>query len=338
MISIIIPIYNAEKFLHRCIDGVLEQTYTDFELILVDDGSIDESLNICNKFAEYDNRIKVITKKNEGQGIARNVGISNSTSKYITFIDSDDFIGKNYLLYLINEILDNDIDMVIGGYNKVNYSECIVYSEKYTKQILGSTEVGRKMLGSLPDSDDGIKSTVWNTLYKADIIKNNKIKFLSERKIFSEDTFFNIEYLKNVNLVRLIDSVEYNYFMNENSTTMKYDINKLKNINNYDKYLKKEFNDKESRLRINRNYIFNIKKCIQQEKNNIKNKNFFSLFFSIKKITHLQQVHKNFSNYPLKKLNNNKAKIFFYLIKYKLNFLLAIVVFLSLGKDKKFKI
>lgn len=96
-ISIVIPVYNVESYLDKCVKSVLEQTYTDFELFLIDDGSIDRSGEICEKYAQEDKRVRVIHQKNQGVSVARNVGIDLAEGRYITFLDSDDFVSKYYL-------------------------------------------------------------------------------------------------------------------------------------------------------------------------------------------------------------------------------------------------
>ena len=114
-ISVIVPVYNVEKYIHKCLDSILKQTFTDFELILVDDGSPDNCGNICDEYAKKDNRIFVVHKKNGGLSAARNSGIDwafqNSDSEFITFIDSDDTIAENYLEKFMNA-MDNNADIV----------------------------------------------------------------------------------------------------------------------------------------------------------------------------------------------------------------------------------
>ena len=120
LISVIVPVYKVEKYIHRCIDSILAQTFSDFELILVDDGSPDNCGRICDEYALKDNRIHVIHKENGGLSDARNAGIDwafeHSDSEWITFIDSDDWVHKKYLESLINGAINTNSDVVIGGY------------------------------------------------------------------------------------------------------------------------------------------------------------------------------------------------------------------------------
>ena len=112
VVSIIVPVYNTEKFLHRCIDSILTQTYTDFELLLIDDGSKDSSGSICDEYAEKDSRVRVFHKENGGVSSARNLGLDNAQGEWITFVDSDDYIEENYLKSFEGNL---DADLVVGN-------------------------------------------------------------------------------------------------------------------------------------------------------------------------------------------------------------------------------
>ena len=119
LISVIVPIYNVEKYINRCIDSIIEQTYTNLEIILVDDGSTDNSGSICDEYAKKDNRIKVIHKENGGVSSARNVGLDTAIGQYITFVDSDDYIEKKYCEILLKTLKKQKADCVACGYNRI---------------------------------------------------------------------------------------------------------------------------------------------------------------------------------------------------------------------------
>ena len=113
MISIVVPVYNAEKYLNRCVDSILSQTYTDIELILINDGSTDSSGELCKKYAESDSRVKYFSKENEGPGVTRFLGAQKATGEYICFVDSDDYLSEDALEVLLSSFLDG-VDCVIG--------------------------------------------------------------------------------------------------------------------------------------------------------------------------------------------------------------------------------
>ena len=119
-VSIIIPVYNAEKYLSECINSIIYQSYNNLEIILVNDGSTDNSIYICRQYANKDNRIIVIDSDNYGVSYARNIGIERATGKYIVFIDSDDMIEKDYIGILVTEMEEKNLDMVVCGYKDIN--------------------------------------------------------------------------------------------------------------------------------------------------------------------------------------------------------------------------
>lgn len=199
-ISIIIPIYNAEKYLGRCVDSILSQTFTDFEVLLIDDGSPDSSPAICDEYAKRDPRVRVFHKPNGGVSSARNLGLDNAKGEWITFIDADDYITKD-LLY--DYILDSDSsDLVIQG-----FSHNKDFDVSLPNQILD----GEDLIDKFIDIDSEIKGFVWNKLYRRDIIKNNNIKF-DENISMIEDLLFNIIFVKHCKSVRILNKINYVYF------------------------------------------------------------------------------------------------------------------------------
>lgn len=235
LVSVIIPIYNVEKYLPKCLDSVINQTYKNLEIILVDDGSPDNSGKICDEYAKKDKRIKVIHKNNGGVSSARNVGLSETNGNWIAFIDSDDWIEINYIEILINVAIRNNSDIVICGYNRVvgDNSEalnCDNTVRQYNKK--------KFLLYCLtPQTGFGFCHM---KIIKKDIIKD--IKF-SENLTVGEDALFNIMLSENIkNDVSFVKKALYNYRINNDSVVKKFD-------NNYvSKYLKA--------IQINKKYLF----------------------------------------------------------------------------------
>lgn len=206
MISIIIPVYNVEKFLSQCLDSIISQTYEDFEVILIDDGTPDNSGLICDEYAKKDARFKVIHKKNEGVSIARNKGIELAQGEWITFIDSDDWIEASYLSnFKLEE--SKDIDLIIQGleyYNNKNekffnswtFKECIITKENY---IIGFVE-NRLLEVGFPIGK----------AYRKDLLISHNLRF-DARISFHEDHIFVLDYYKLCNSIRLIDATAYKY-------------------------------------------------------------------------------------------------------------------------------
>ncbi len=254
-ISIIIPVYKAESTLRRCIDSVLSQTYTNFELILVDDGSPDDCGKICDAYSSADNRIYVIHKANGGVSSARNLGIKRAQGEFITFIDSDDYVSINYLKNLVSKEADLTVsgfkDMPLPNTNEMSLPQGFYQGEELTDFLNEKTD---SMLFKAP----------WGKLFKADIISSNDLSFDTNIS-FGEDSVFMLQYLRFCNSIATINSIDYMYFIpelkkykishsNYRYTVQKkvYEYNllkKAKNIN--DKYIQTELHDITIRLFIN---------------------------------------------------------------------------------------
>lgn len=225
-ISIVVPIYKVEQYLERCINSILNQSYKDIEIILVDDGSPDNCGKICDEYSKKYSFIKAIHKENAGLGVARNTGIENASGKFITFIDSDDYITDNFLKDLIEAALKNNADTVIAGYSRYkNEAITPVDNPIENKSFTGKrifTEVLCKMLGPLGDGTDSISESACGTLYSMDIIQKYNLRFPSERQFISEDMIFNIKYYQYAQCVKGIANYGYIYCLNEGSLTERY--------------------------------------------------------------------------------------------------------------------
>lgn len=216
LISIIIPVYKVEKYLPRCIESVLNQTYKNFELILVDDGSPDNSGKICDEYALKDERIKVIHKENGGVSSARNAGIDVAKGEFINFIDSDDWVPSNSLQTLLAGI-SNDCDISVGSFEnrdvKIRKKPLNV-----SKIYISDLKIERNLRILERDEFHG----PWGKIYKSKIIKENNLKFPSGVK-FGEDALFVKEYLKYCNIIKTTDITVYYYNrLNYDAMTKKF--------------------------------------------------------------------------------------------------------------------
>lgn len=205
-LSIIIPVYNCEKYLDECLESIFSQDFESFEIILVDDGSTDFSGVICDNYSKSNYNICSVHKKNGGIGSARNIGIKKSTGKYITFIDADDkLIDKKYLSSLIHNC---DVDYVSAGITHQYISEDGIVVNEIAQTLQNSK--GEKIL-ELPDSFfvNGFFHSACTKCYSSEIIKANKLLFHCCK--VSEDSLFNIEYLSHIKSWRIIDCPGYGY-------------------------------------------------------------------------------------------------------------------------------
>ena len=231
-ISVIVPVYNVEKYLEKCVNSILNQTFKDFELILIDDCSPDNSGRMCDEF--NDERIKVIhLKKNEGISNVRNTGLQATKGEYIFFVDSDDFIGADTLKEVVEIIDENNSDIVIFGYKKILEIDGAIKSE----QDVSYKDCNLKSKKEIADVVLDLKKltlidAACNKFYKASVIKNNNLKY-PYGEIY-EDTEFNLQILSYINSMTVINKCYYNYMQRESSGSITKSYNPKKIV-----YLKK---------------------------------------------------------------------------------------------------
>lgn len=224
-VSIIIPVYNSEKYIDTCLKSVLNQNYKNIEIIIIDDGSKDNSFKIIQKYSNTDKRIKYIYQENSGPSEARNNGIKNSTGKYIVFIDCDDTVESLYIEKLVNKIDTENLDLVCCGYKdlseygKVDYTD---FKFKGNQSIIEFAKLVCKGTGGVP----------WGKIYKRDIIVNYNLKM--DKDIFMcEDLVFVLEYISHCKSFGCIDEYLYNYNrLNQNSISSNISVKYIENYKN----------------------------------------------------------------------------------------------------------
>lgn len=329
-ISVIVPVYNVEKYLNRCVDSILNQTFEDFELILVNDGSPDNCGNICDEYAQKDNRVKVIHKKNGGVSSARNVGIDIAQGEYIMFVDSDDWINENMLNDMYN-MPDSDMKVSsIRMIGKDNSTEYIIDTKMYTQEDL--------LIGFFSEAFPIICFCgPCCKLYKKDIIFNNAVRF-NEDMSLGEDTYFNLNYIKHCKSIYTSEQIYY-YYMRENSESLftKFRLNMY-----YD--VRKDFDLKvkmANELNMGRDSIFKLKlSYIQSLIGNLIKMVDTNTKTEVKKYMSLLQKDKEFNDDNLIKSLKSTHKLINKLISYNL-FNTAYLLFfiklkvLALGKGKQ---
>lgn len=227
LFSIVVSIYNIERYIERCINSIINQTYSNLEIILIDDGSTDMSGEFCDSFAKMDNRIKVIHKKNEGLGMARNTGLNVASGEYICFFDGDDYIDLDTFNILNNYLNEKPVDITIFGWNDLNKKNVITrkvipnankkyfYNEEILEQILPQLIYGTSNKYNI----ENLMMSAWSSCYSLNLIKENDWKFTSEREVISEDVYSLLGLYKNVKSVGLINKALYFYCTNETSLT-----------------------------------------------------------------------------------------------------------------------
>ncbi|MFC0344180.1 glycosyltransferase family 2 protein [Epilithonimonas hispanica] len=240
-ISIIIPVYNAEKYLTECLQSVQFQSFTDFEVLLVNDGSTDRSGKICEEFVEKDSRFKVFHKENGGVSSARNLGIKNASGEFICFIDSDDYIKENFFKDFKFET--NSADLFVQGYHiKIENQQFLERSIIHAN--LKSNDIG-SILCNL-EIKTNIIETPWSKLFKTNIIHDNNLLF-NERLHNGEDHLFVLSYFKYINSIYLSNSNNYIYNRADNPDSL---INQRIQHHNFGYYNHKVFDRRIENYRI----------------------------------------------------------------------------------------
>ena len=276
LISVIVPIYNVEKYLEKCIDSIINQTYKNLEIILIDDGSTDKSGNICDKYKKYDSRIVVIHENNCGLSYARNKGLDLAKGQLISFVDSDDSLELNMLEVLMNNMYKYDSDISICNYFYIKDNDkkiCVNNSN-----LKDFSSFGREKFDNIYNEYKSLAVVVWNKLYKREIF--DEIRF-PNGKIY-EDAFVICDILDNSKRVSYTLKPLYNYVYRANSIINTFAVNHFNRIDAFNKrisfYAKNGYDDlvydeKNRKTDVLINYL------IKMKNNNIKDKETYNKYY-----------------------------------------------------------
>ncbi len=230
LISVIVPVYNAQKYLEKCVDSLRTQTYENIEILLINDGSSDGSGELCDRLAEADDRIRVVHQENQGVSAARNHGIRCADGEFLLFVDSDDTAFPAYAETLYREITEHEADFVICGYR--------ICSPKRNRDIHFENDI---FLTDIPGCEQVIMqiysqrllNSPCNKMYRKSMIRTDFDPSLT----MGEDLVFNLQYLKNVKKMKVTSKVLYNYIVHENSAVTTYKPNRMDNVVRINRYL-----------------------------------------------------------------------------------------------------
>lgn len=247
--SIILPIYNVEKYLRPCIESILTQSFTDYEIILVDDGSKDSSPQICDEYAAFDNRVKVIHKSNGGQADARNVGLDTASGDYICYVDSDDYLIDSTVLQLLAEKVKGNPDIVHYKFKEWFESDGHVADCKFNYNVLTEGRSVAEIYCDLIDND-AYYNSAWSKIIRRNLLIDNNIRF--EKGIVGEDNEWYYHVVMVAKSLVLVDKPLYVYRRRKGSTTTtttrKNLIDQLYVLEKWEKILKKLPNDERARV------------------------------------------------------------------------------------------
>lgn len=334
-VSIIVPVYNTEKYLFRCLDSIKKQTMNEIEIIIVDDGSAEVCSALCDEIAKEASCIKVIHKKNAGLGFARNSGIEVATGEYIGFVDSDDYIEPQMYETLYNAAEKYNADLVVSGMCFVGGNMFGKEGEYISKSYFDNDTVFENndsikklmlgIVGALPHEPDDSRygASVCKNLFKRTIIEENNLRFLSERKILSEDTLFMVDFVRCSKRAVGISGAYYCYCRNGESLSKSYNSERFEKsmifLKELENRIKIEVSEDEYKIYLDRlTQGFGRVLCSQEIMHAQKNKIVFSVLKKrLREICTRKEIADVLKSYPWYKLPFKQA-VFAFTMKYKL--------------------
>ena len=260
MVSIIVPIYNAEQYLRRCVDSILNQEYTDYELLLVNDGSTDASGDICEEYGDQDPRVIVIQKENTGVSDSRNRALDRARGKYLQFLDSDDWITPDATRLFVRAAEEYGCDMVISDFYRVVGERLSPKGDIEEEGVLTREEFAAHMMENPADFYYGV---LWNKLYRRDIVEEHNLRMDTDIN-WCEDFMFNLEYIRYAKVFYALHAPIYYYVKRKGSLasqginiskTVKMKLNVFEYYNNFYKHVLEEEDYEKNRLQVYRFFI-----------------------------------------------------------------------------------
>ena len=334
-VSVIVPVYNNERYLPQCIESITNQTMKAIEIILLDDGSTDQSGEICNEYALKDKRIRVIHKQNEGLGLTRNVGISAASGEYFTFVDSDDYIALDMYEKLYEKIKKDGADVCIAGAYRVNeQGREDGYPLKISKDFYNNSEIRNEIIyqivGSAPEdkNEARIGYSMCTGIYSLKVAKEHGMQFYSERIYKCEDILFKIEFFYYATGLSVIKKPMYRYRYNENSLTNVYREDFLKRIlESYEKEFElfERLQLSKGRLFATRMLLADIRHCMFFI---LKKYGFIQAICHYKEIVRTPFLRETIAVYPYQK-NPFAKRVFNFLIDKRQAVLLAVMLYIK---------
>ncbi|SEC07344.1 glycosyltransferase [Paenibacillus sp. GP183] len=316
-ISVVVPMYKVEKWISACLESILNQSFTDFELILVNDGSPDRCGEIADDYAMQYLKIKVIHKQNGGLSSARNAGIDAATGKYIVFVDSDDQISNDYLQQLY-QAAENNCNAVVCGFQTVPINQQMIPNFELNKIMNGRDFV---LSSSNVHSNNDLCFT-WRILFDLCLIKEKNLRF-NEKVLFAEDTIFNLEFLLESERVCAIPNILYYYTVNNPESIMRVPYNQnLENSLNLQYQIKKHLSEKFNLFKNDRYRKdmadYYIKTIFIMMKNNLKNSPEFDKTQGLLRLINLDMFKDSIKEIGFSyKCDNVKEYLYYLAVKFK---------------------
>ena len=257
LVSVIVPVYNAQLHLRKCLDSICGQTYPRLQIILINDGSADDSLSICEEYRQKDSRVEIISGENHGVSHSRNLGLEAARGEYIQFVDSDDYLTSDSTRLLVERAEETSCDMVIAPYYRVIGQKAKIYN---LLKGMGQMEKDKLLYELARRPGSYFWGVVWNKFYRGDIIAKHSVRFCEDVAL-SEDFIFNLDYIRHAQGFSTIPTPIYYYIKTKGSLSTHYlspmDFMKLKQkiFVNYEDLFKHQADYEKYKLRLYKYYI-----------------------------------------------------------------------------------
>ena len=319
-ISVIIPVYNCEKYISRCLKSIINQTYKNLQIIVVDDGSFDDSLRICNEFANKDARIEVYHKENGGVSSARNLGLKKVKGDYVSFIDADDFLELNMFSTMVKNIKNEEI--IVCNFNNIDENGNKISGIDIPDMILDKNNALKELF-----LNRYIIGALWNKLFDYDLLKNLEFNI---NYTVGEDLLYEFLAINNSRKIRFISDCLYNYYINDNNATSKVSYTKWKQIIDICEIIKNETNDKKLldylKIKKFKSYRLIMNKMIKQQLNKkdliylkeilLESKNYFKYYITNKDVDLRDKIFTIVLLFKANKMVRKKRSVNVYLKAY----------------------
>lgn len=311
-ISVIVPVYNVERYLEQCVRSILGQSYPVLEVLLVDDGSTDGSGELCDRLSSKNNRVRTVHKENAGLGFARNTGLDNlrPETTHVMFVDSDDWLEPGMVATFARAIEDTGADCVLGGFTKRDGAGIPQFEFKLEDIVWEGdklvTGFVSRVCGSAPEASDSIPMSTCSSLFKKTNIDEHSLRFPSEREVISEDFVFKYRYLRTCSKVATTSCVGYSYRTNLSSLTTSYRPDRFEACLYFYDYALQLVEDSPAEadcvLRLKKTLFIYMKMCISQEVSRVSGKTRRDACDAIRKMAGDERLLKVINDYPCERL------------------------------------
>lgn len=307
-ITVVIPVYNVERYLRQCVESVLAQSYPVHEVLLVDDGSTDGSSDLCEKLSAEHEYVRVVHKENAGLGFARNTGLDNldEETTHVMFVDSDDWLEPGMVETLACVLEENDADCVISGFTKRDDAGAAQFEFKLEDAVWEGEELTHRFIprvcGSASGKSDSIPMSVCSSMFAKKNIDEHTLRFPSEREVISEDFVFKFEYLRTCKKVVASSCVGYSYRTNMSSLTTSYRADRFEACMYFYDYARRLITgfeaEDECLPRLKKTLFIYMKMCISQEVSIVSGKSRGEAYRAIRKMAGDERLLKIIDEYP----------------------------------------